>query len=467
MTNFNNNMDKVFKDKLENYRKNPPEEIWTAISSNITGKRERKFLLPFMRVAAGLAVLIVAGTLYYFINRIEEKRIAGKTDPLQEIKDETKTVDEPKSMKSERTENESQLDYSKGKISETINKSRSGVQKIKVVKQVSNITTAQNNAGDKYSNSLKNEVIKDINILAGFPFHLSPIRQKYDQIPSVSRLVDFPEMNILSEDIPPEQSKKIWLLSAQFSPTYNYRSLGNAEQNTITTYNENETGKMNYSGGIQFGIIASRRLSISSGLMFSQIGLGIRNVYSYETTDGVSYGHGSIEKDNQVKFSNLSSSTGIIGSNNSNTTTFNSFGTDIFTSTITFSEPEIENNLNTSEKFNQYFQYIELPFILRYKVSGLKLKLNLLGGLSTNLLIGNRVVLETEENKPVIGQTQSIRTVNYSGNLGIGLEYDLGKNFLFTFEPQFKYYLNSINYSNLISNRPYSIGIYTGIKYAF
>ena len=466
MTDFKNYMDKVFKDKLENYRKNPPEEIWTAINSNMAVKRERKFILPFLRVAAGLAVLIVAGTLYYFINRVEEKRIAGKTDPIQKVKIDTEPINQPKSLENIRSENKSNLDYSKRKISEIINKSISGVQKIKVVEQVSNITSIKHNPGEKIP--LQNEVIKEINILAGFPFYLTPLQQVHDHIPSVSRLVDIHDMNFLSEDIPTKQSKDTWILSAQFSPTYNYRSLGNAEQKTITSYNENETGKMNYSGGILFGIIASKRLSIHSGVMFSQIGLGIKNVYSYESNEGTTYGSGSIEKStNRVKFSKLSSSTGIIGSIKSNTTVFNSYGTDVFTSDITLSEPQIENNLNTSEKFNQYFQYIELPFILRYKVSGLKFKLNILGGMSTNLLIGNRVVLKTDDNNSVIGETLSVRTINYSGNFGVGLDYDMGKNFLLTIEPQFKYYLNSINISSLISNRPYSIGIYTGIKYAF
>jgi hypothetical protein len=93
------------------------------------------------------------------------------------------------------------------------------------------------------------------------------------------------------------------------------------------------------------------------------------------------------------------------------------------------------------------------------------LGVNLLGGLSTNILVGNHASLTMSDKTSDIGSSQNIRSFNYMGNVGLGFDYNLGKNLLFTVEPQFKYFLNSINQGNLISNRPYMLGMFTGVKF--
>jgi hypothetical protein len=119
---------------------------------------------------------------------------------------------------------------------------------------------------------------------------------------------------------------------------------------------------------------------------------------------------------------------------------------------------------DSREKFNQYFQFLEIPLIMRLRIIERKIRINLLGGLNTDVLIGNRVVLVNDSRKSVFGETEGIRTINYAGNAGFGFEYDITRKLLFTFEPQFKYYLNSINTEVPINNRPYSIGMFTGVK---
>jgi hypothetical protein len=118
-------------------------------------------------------------------------------------------------------------------------------------------------------------------------------------------------------------------------------------------------------------------------------------------------------------------------------------------------------------KIEQYFQYLELPFLLRYKIIDRKLGVNLLGGVSTNILVGNRVSLTSGNKTSNIGTSQDIRNFNYMGNMGLGFDYNISRNLLFTVEPQFKYFLNSINQSSskLIANRPYMLGMFTGIKF--
>jgi len=202
------------------------------------------------------------------------------------------------------------------------------------------------------------------------------------------------------------------------------------------------------------------------------MGFEIRNVQSYQADIQESFGEIIFQQPkNTTSLYSLSNSTGSISSARSQNNLFlNKNSANQYANSWHKSPAYLDNIpgiLSGSDKIDQYFQFIELPFMLRYKLLNRKLKMNLLGGLGTNVLIGNRVMLVTDNGKSRIGETRGIRTINYSGNFGFGFDYDLGKNFLFTVEPQFKYYLNNINEDISLSSRPYSIGMYTGIRYIF
>jgi len=105
--------------------------------------------------------------------------------------------------------------------------------------------------------------------------------------------------------------------------------------------------------------------------------------------------------------------------------------------------------------------------ILRYKLIDRKLGFNLLGGMSTNFLVGSNVYFQEDGTKEKIGKTTDIKTVNYSSIIGFGVDYAISKRLNINFEPTFRYYLNSINISSSINSHPYSMGIFTGISYYF
>ena len=117
--------------------------------------------------------------------------------------------------------------------------------------------------------------------------------------------------------------------------------------------------------------------------------------------------------------------------------------------------------------FEQSLEYLEIPFNLKYKVINRDFKVLLIGGFSTNLLVGNNVSANTANGKLDYGSVQDIRTVNYSGNAGLGFVYSFSGNLSLSLEPRFRYYLNSVNTANLPATRPYVLGIYTGVNYSF
>ncbi|RLE01171.1 MAG: hypothetical protein DRJ13_07355 [Bacteroidetes bacterium] len=129
---------------------------------------------------------------------------------------------------------------------------------------------------------------------------------------------------------------------------------------------------------------------------------------------------------------------------------------------------DVLDELKASESgIQQHLDFLELPFNLRYSVIDRTIELQLVGGMSTNFLVGNSVTVEGPSGREEIGYLSNVNTVNYSGNAGLGMIYHVGKNLNLILEPRFRYFLNSVNDASLPSTRPYSLAFYTGLSYTF
>ncbi|MDD2380648.1 MAG: hypothetical protein PHV35_03015, partial [Mariniphaga sp.] len=91
----------------------------------------------------------------------------------------------------------------------------------------------------------------------------------------------------------------------------------------------------------------------------------------------------------------------------------------------------------------------------------------LVGGISAGVLSGNDVFIKNENGLQNIGKTRDISSVNVSGTIGFGMTYVLNNNLSLAVEPRLNYYLNSINRNPDVEFRPYRVGVYTGLYYAF
>lgn len=115
----------------------------------------------------------------------------------------------------------------------------------------------------------------------------------------------------------------------------------------------------------------------------------------------------------------------------------------------------------------QSFQYLEVPVIMRYKVLDKKIDLNLLGGLSYNLLIGNSVYAASAGRNVLIGKTEGINPIAFSSSVGFGMAYDISKKLSLNLEPTMRYYLSKTGDRTDGRNHPYLFGVYSGIFYKF
>lgn len=127
---------------------------------------------------------------------------------------------------------------------------------------------------------------------------------------------------------------------------------------------------------------------------------------------------------------------------------------------------EIESSNSTGGSLSQEFGYIEVPLELKYNLTNGKVGLNLVGGFSTLFLNKNTISYETGNMSAKIGEANNLNDVNFSGNLGLDVDYEINKQLFFNLSPMVKIQTNTFS-SNSGNFKPYVIGVYTGLNYRF
>ncbi len=252
-----------------------------------------------------------------------------------------------------------------------------------------------------------------------------------------------------------------WIIGAAMSPLYTFRD---AESGAMAGVPDHESGIVSYAGGIQVGYRTTRRLALESGVFFNKMGIAIgaagiqlsRSEFAWAPLEADAGGARILAVANTV--GNIVSMSGDIYVNSYK------LNADYDANTVS---SEFAGEEYAGQGIRQHLDYLEVPLNLRYTLVDRSIKVQLVGGLSTNLLVNNSVTMETAEGTSEIGYLTNIRNVNYSGNAGIGLSYYFLNRFSLSLEPRFRYFLNSVNDDTLPSTRPYTFGLYTGLSYLF
>lgn len=127
----------------------------------------------------------------------------------------------------------------------------------------------------------------------------------------------------------------------------------------------------------------------------------------------------------------------------------------------------VTTSMLTPGKFYQVFDFMEIPLTARYRLIDAAIPVELIGGVSTNMVIGNNVFTEGGAGRENVGQTADISTVNLAGIMGVGIGIPLGKNLTLSLEPRASYFLQSMNHSGAVDFRPWKTALYTGLSWDF
>lgn len=115
----------------------------------------------------------------------------------------------------------------------------------------------------------------------------------------------------------------------------------------------------------------------------------------------------------------------------------------------------------------QKMGYIEVPVEMSYKLLDKRFGIDIIGGVSTLFLNENNVsVVSMQGYRSEVGEAENLNNVHFSTNIGIGFKYRIWKSFEASFEPMFKYQVNTFS-DNSGNFRPYFIGLYSGLSFSF
>lgn len=486
MEERNNHIDDLLREKLKDHRQEPPGMVWEGIREGLAVERKKRFLVYVRRIAAGIAFLAAIGTGYYYLEHHGHEPFSNTQTATSQTSPKPGSLESAQPVGKENT-NPVSVEHTPAtghqhppKVTEQVQKApgkagtlpEPGPGKYQFITAGAHTARSQDNLketegqSDLYGKKLPEESF--IHSLAK-----GLIAHARDTIvttgPRVHASWDMLAMNERESNGTNEKQDRL-SLSASFSPVYSYRSLSVDNTAVRDYYNNSENPAVSYSGGVTLGFKATSRLRFQTGLVYARLGIEVGSV------DAIS----GISPERFDNYSDISQNAEYLLVGNSIGEVNTSSGKEVNTYNVSKeSKTDLSSGPGNSPvgagtgyqqvdvSLDQWFHFVEVPFMLEYKIVDRKFDLNLLGGMSTNFLLANDVILNDNGERTYFGTTRDVRRINYSGNIGIGIDIDLTKSLLFTFEPQLKYYLNSFNNHNLITSRPYYIGMYTGIRYEF
>ena len=463
MSGSEKNMDKIFRGKLSHYDAEPPVEVWNNINNELNQDRRKRSIFWITRIAAGIAILTVLSLSYFLTrNALNNKLITGDESKVEKRAEESVTAIEGKQDEEKIRAREYEEETTGTEKNELALDEQSRQEKYTETENILATTISSpslSSIDGRYIGQLEYEITEK-------PIKLSESGISGKSLQKNENPADITNEDLYALNIPDEDESRDgkWGIGTQVSPLYSYRSLEIDETSLMTSsyYNAAESGMMAYSGGVNVNYVPARRISLQSGIYYSKYGLSVDNAYYYENI--IPDETASVPK---TKFYSVNNSSGEI-----DVLTNSSIGyvTNYADQSAQFANnspaPEFSDQVDNGEII-QNFEYIEVPLILRYKVIDRKMGFNLLGGLSTNFLVGSNAYYNEDGNKEKIGETTDIKPFNYSSILGVGFFYSVTDRLNINLEPTFRYYLNSINESSVIKSHPYSMGVFTGLSYYF
>ena len=436
----NHPIDQLFKDKLGNFEQNPPVGLLDKINQEIAFRSRVRRLNQFkmaVSIAAALALILVAGWYTSNTTQISDNKIPVQV-PVNSQPVQSSAVKE--AVVSEKSAN-SLVSYqhtTKQAVTKEhfIATNQSVARKSRVhpasVKEQTVVEAVKQEEVHIAEAEKPNTVIKE--------------EAKSTSKPSQSQKKREPLYFADSQFTPASPEKKqvkgSWVIKAELSPMF-------APQNqTGSTGSANSTKSINtISGGMIASYKLNKKISISSGVRFSQMKQGTHSDYTLSATSGITYltpveKNANISRDVSLY---LPSKSSIVYSNGMNASSNSVFASDI----------------------SQQFKYLEIPLLATYKLIDDKLSVGVTGGISTNILIGNVASITENGIKLSQGDTNNLRNVIYSGSAGIEVGYELSKKLVLTVEPRLKQYMHSVSSNDQVDFKPLQLGIFTGIAYSF
>lgn len=440
MVNKEANIDLLFRNGLRDLEVLPPAEAWTNILPAIR-RRQRPVML--LRSAAVAAVLLSISFLAYKWSR---EFSVTPANPFSAYENAVQPADNPLNVRAAR-----QLPF----VADNLTDRKTDYTLAE--NMAAPVTATDENipqAAVTYAEVPDNMMIPgNIGIpslasaSAGLRYRTAVVDEGFDK-----------QAEIIC-NLPVEKQER-WSLYAGASPDYYMRPGFNNAKVPDQIY-QSEQARISYSGGIGFAYKINRKLSIQSGIYYASVGnevAGINSFAGFRPFDQTKGDH---------NFEVVTAS-GRIYTDNSDVFLRDISGDRVLTRYTNDVFDPVKSDLSyLSNSIYQNFSYLEMPFILRYKLIDKSIDFNLIGGLAYNFLISNNVHTVINGNKYNIGKTEGLNPILVSSSMGMGIEYSITDKFSLNLEPTFRYYLNPFGDVTGVKVHPYSFGVFSGLSFKF
>ncbi len=252
--------------------------------------------------------------------------------------------------------------------------------------------------------------------------------------------------------------QKRWSIGPSIAPVY-FDAFGEGSPVNPIFVSNTKSGETNLSYGLSVTYDINGRLSIRSGLHKVDYGYDTRDIEFASSLDGA-----VTEQLDNIDYATTAGNLVVRSNMGDNTLSVDSGSENAFDPAFDFNG----DNASTPRAgaMTQQFGYLEVPLELNYNLIDSKIGLNLIGGLSSLFLVDNSVSLRSGNETTQIGKANNINNVNFSTNIGLGIDYNFTSKVKLNIEPIFKYQLNTFSEVDGTFN-PFSVGIYSGLTFKF
>jgi len=397
------NIDRLFQEKLKDFEVFPPKKSWDIIEKRIVVSPAKRRIPFWVRITSIAAMLLAFITLG---NRyIAPNNLGGFQQFIFKTKDSIKGI-----VQNENTKKETSITDTNNEVTELKTK----VISLNAHPQISETTLEE----DSFSEKVSQENTKS-------SFYL-----KDGQNLPLKKEVPAPEI----------AKEKRWSIAYNVAPIY-FSSFGSSTSPIDNQFENNSTsGKSNFSHGIKIAFKLNNKFSVQSGVNLVDVGYTTNNIH---LTPGVAI----------VSLADISEAP------------INSSKIPVASLEKSLSKPNAFPNSNTGS-IDQVFGYVEIPLEIKYQITEGKLGLNIVGGFSTLFLNKNELLIEADGFTTNIGEASNLKDINFSGNIGVDVDYLIHKNLYINVSPMLKVQTNTFSKSTG-DFQPYYLGIYTGLNFKF
>lgn len=500
----NNNLDKLFRDKLKDLKVSAPEDTWEAIAEKLPRKKKRRALVLWWSAAAVLLILLSSSVLYLFMSDAPSKNTQlVETEKKSEIPTksstettasetltenspkntlategkELKSTDKTKLQDKRSTDNKyntrSEFDTTKNKAiadksdvqdktiasqetqrrkskSDTTSESEQSV----IQKQKDKNATLSKDKETLYANEYPsiNETKNKQNLVEKQIAQAKDLNkedeEKIEEEQEVDTLLNNTTLLAEEENIQEETKDKQgkWSVGPQVAPVY-YNSMSTGSSLDSQFNNSGNKGGVNMSLGLQVAYQLNDNWQVRSGVHQMNVGYATNNVQ-------VGYSDPNLAIAN-INYNDASAGDIVV------TAFSNENLTDLYSANLGNKVEVLNMEGNTQLKQN--ITYLEVPIEIERKLIQSDFEWTIIGGVSSLFLTENDVYVHNKDYSHQLGSATNLEKTSFTTNIGMGFGYNFTKHLHLKLEPMFKYQLNA--YTNSVDFKPYMFGVYTGINW--